>query len=253
MPRRRRNGRNNRSRNNGRNGENHRMTLRPFTAGSSGNDRTTIVGKGTMLFNFAMGSNLATIPLSLNSLGNDRFNQMQEIYQLFRFVRLRMRVVPYNLTGFSLGSGLAQLFVLCFVQGIPSSGPASVSAGMQLNNSITFNPERSIISELNLGRAALLADTPSKWYRTQPSATVEAWEEQQGTLYLVAGSNASASADYYIQFEYELELTSTVLTTMVPQLPPFSHASINYILEKVRSAYPLLSITPYGSNFTDKH
>jgi hypothetical protein len=218
--------------------------MTPNTAGPSGNTVVTFCGKATIPFSISTGTAIAAFQVNLAAFSNVRFNELMEMYQLFRFVEIKVRVMAYEPTGIN---DPTQFCVLAYAPG-QATTPTSYTDLIQLNDSICWNNTGASLAGkqfcLSVPRQILMRDSPSKWYRTQPSASLESWEENQGTFFLGLDANVTGNTSYLMQCAYRLQVCGSVTAGMIPA--PTLH--LDRFADAMRKAFPALSLLDINSN-----
>ncbi len=228
-------------RNNGRRRRNNRgrslnRNTNSLTALGSRTGPTITTQTGTGLITFAIDStfNHVNIPLSpsaLSTAGMTRLGEMMEGFQLFRFTELKMEILPQGV----LQSDV-DFYTLAYSPGIPDISGASATTNnvSQLADSINYTSSMTIPRVLTVPRSSLIADTPNKWYRTQPAAAIETWEEQQGQLTFCIDTQASSTLNFFIRCRYVIQFTSAIAPGNIPlTFPPVSDALVSFIQKRI--------------------
>jgi len=158
-----------------------------------------------------------------------RLVQACEMYQLYRFVSLRVTMFPLN--GATEGMG-----ALGYVGG-QVTAPTTLLQISEFKPSMLYcfgnQTQTGMVSPktLHVSRRVLLTEAPNKWWRTQASASLEAWEENQGTFYgFLPGTTQSQT--YHVS--YSVEFCSPVPAGVVPR-DLFSKEAKEEIIELIRS------------------
>ncbi len=226
MVRRRNNTRNTRNRR----GRRNQMNTVSISGVNVRNDRVVEHGSGLIELDVPMGSTSAAVPLSLSNLSTfiPRFAQLMEAYQFFRFRSLSFRIPPPHRVGSDQGC-----WTVGYIQGQPTTSATMTNfAVASYPAAIVGTSGLNTVSNLRIGPKILLADSQSKWYRSQPSAAVETWEEQQGVIAVVMNA-AADEIQFFMQVEYDLELASPIPPTQIPLVPGFSSSALDFVATEV--------------------
>ncbi len=212
-------------------------SMSPGTAGPTGTTMVTIRGKANLLFDFVAGQTISVTQLSLIGLANARFNELAEAYQMFRFTDISVCLIPYVPTGMPA----TNLVSFAYTPG-QATAPTSYLDAYQLNDSMVVNWTGAASAGkrfiLRVPRNVLITQNASKWYRTQPSASLESWEENQGTFFLNLQNAATGTFTIYTQMSYTLQLAGSVTSSMIPA--PIIH--FDNLAVAVRKAIPQLAL-----------
>lgn len=189
-------------------------------------------GSGLLNFSIANGSNSGNLDLNLQALsvGIPRFAQLMEAYQLFRFRRFVMKFPP------QIPQLASELWSAAYTQGDATIGGTITTASLLSCPASFFTSGVCTIPQLlRLGPEQLLTEGQSRWYRTQISAAVETWEEQQGTVFVALSVNATANRDIFAHVEYDLELCSQVAPPLIPSArePHLTPSYIDFMYSKI--------------------
>lgn len=235
MPRKNRNRGGNRR--NGSTSSNRRMANLSGNASGAVKDWDIERGCGLINFNFGVSDISNIIPLNLDALSTTipRFAEFMEAYQLFRFRKIQIRINPFIL-GASNGTANPDVtFAVAYSPGNPTIAvPQTTAATLSYSSSLLMNGHYSIPQILTLNRSVLLRDAQSKWYRTQPSAAVETWEENQGEiLFNVSLSNDTNTQNVFGHMFYELELAGQIAPSNIPMEPPITEHFVKFMSAKL--------------------
>jgi hypothetical protein len=202
-------------------------------AGTNPSSRTIVRENGTGLLIFGIANTQSSTALAVapQSFSTDipRFAELMEAYQLFRFTSMKLKILPQDFGAAFTGD----YWTLAYSQGEPTAtstlAPATIAV---FPCSVTMSNTMTVPQTLNVNRPQLITDGPNKWYRTQPNASVESWEEQQGELIWAVSGLVSTTQQLIVQLQYSIELTAPIAPTMIPK-PPLSSACLDFICTEV--------------------
>lgn len=154
---------------------------------------------------------LAISPLDSSAL---RLVSMSDTYDLYRFTRLRFRILPAR-TG---GSGFDGC--MSYVASYPLNSPANLNELCEEADSVYFWGQQTTHSTLNVSKAALSGGVPV-WYKTRTAIGIDSLAYQGA---LTVGDETGASATYTVFMDYVIEFKNPVplsLSAMkaLPRLP----------------------------------
>jgi len=177
-------------------------------AAASGKD--TIYGKS--LLSVTHSSGIGTVQINIANICPSR-SDISENWQMFRFRGISLKYIPRAQTtagigaiGYFGGQASAPTTVQQVATGLPS-----MCFGVSDNTNQA--PWQTTPSSVSVDTRELLSNNPNKWWRTQASASVEAWEENQGTFFSFSPTGAG-TIDY--ECAWVLEVAGPVSSAMIP-------------------------------------
>ncbi len=187
----------------------------------------------------ANSSNIFVLNLDSFSSSNPRFTELAEAFQFFRFVWMKVHVQPTGTTNTS------NIRSVGFLSGVPTvTTTATVQSVALLPCSTLISVHETITKSFVVPKSYLMPQGQGKWYRTQPNAALEAWEEQQG-IFIFARLITTNQDDFYLHVEYKLELCSQISPSAIPLEPAISMALINTIMKRINETNARLLTAPH--------
>jgi hypothetical protein len=122
-----------------------------------------------------------------------RLIAISDSFDLYRFTRLRFRLLP------SLVGGAGADGCLAFVPTNPSAYPASLNDLVEAEDSVYFWGQQTVPAQLNVSPATLKGGVPV-WYKTRAISSIPDLFEYQGAL--TVGDESGASRVYTIYMDY---------------------------------------------------
>ncbi len=187
------------------------------------------------------GKTLISLSVAVDSFSssNPRFTELAEAFQFFRFVWMRAHLQP---TGSTNASGVRSVG---FLSGVPTvTTAATVQSVALLPCSVLQHVSETVTKSFSVPRTYLIPQGQGKWYRTQPNAALEAWEEQQG-IFIFARLITTNQDDFYLHVEYKLELCSQISPSAIPLEPAISAALVNTIMKRINETNARLLTAPH--------
>lgn len=227
-----------------------RMTT--LAGNASGNIRESVIENGCGLFSFAIANpdTGGALALNLSTLSSNipRFAELMESYQFYRFKKIQIKMLPQSINADSAGT---VTLALSYSPGDPTGSSSQTTAStLSFPNSIFMNSKITMPQILSLNTSILLRDGQSKWYRTQPSAAVESWEENQGEFLFNLSAAATGTQTFYGHMFYVLELAAQVAPNNIPMEPPITDHFVSFISKRLEKLGHL-KIDKRGSNLSD--
>lgn len=145
-----------------------------------------------------------SLALQPSQTGWGRAVTMAEIFQLFRFTKLKIHFLGPNANVNDIAVGVAT--------GISDNPPASVSSVLQLEYCQINFGDQTTPSHLEVPRSFLIGQSSNKWWKTVSGAPPD-WDELQGVIY---GASTAGAATVNVFIEYEIEFCDFVNPAQTP-------------------------------------
>lgn len=130
-----------------------------------------------------------------------RLISISDAFDLYRFTKLRFRILPALLAGSGIDGCLS------FTPSYPSNAPTSLNDQCEIESSAYFWSQQTTHSTLTVSRQALQGGVPV-WYKTRAIASVPDLLEYQGSL--IVGDESGAARTYTIFIDYVIEFKTPV-------------------------------------------
>ncbi len=153
-----------------------------------------------------------TLTRSLSPALIPRLVSISDSFGLYRFTKLRVQILPSSATGST---------TVCYYNQTVDVPPASHGAASECDYSVVMNAQMSIPQGFTVSRRDLLK-TGAKWFKTKVSASVETWEEIQGSI-TAWGDDSTGSLR--LVYHYEVEFCDPLATGSTPQMVTANPAS----------------------------
>jgi len=130
---------------------------------------------------------------------------MAEIFQLFRFTKLKIHFLGPNSNVSDIAVGVATAVI--------DTVPTTVNLVLQLEYAKLNFGDQTTPTVLEVPRSYLVGQSQNKWYKTVSGAPPD-WDELQGVIF-AAGNAGTPGMSAWI--EYEIEFCDFVNPTQTPQ------------------------------------
>jgi len=211
-----------------------------LTASRKNKSVTRLTGRARFYATVANGNSSTSFVIQPSSFS--RLVSIQKAYEFYRFTKLRLRVPPFVRfeTTYPANSE-ASSGAIGYYPEVFTSSQTAIQAGNLLSLEASMPLCPSIVNEnssasggtgvlaapgytkdviLNVPKSVLLS-TPTKWWRTQATASSEDLFITQGTLVVAFDDTAGASTvQVPIDFQYEIEFSAQVDAIDINSPPP---------------------------------
>jgi hypothetical protein len=150
-----------------------------------------------------------------------RLIQISDAFNLYRFTHLRLELYPFaevQTEAASTPVNANSMAALCFFTQESDTAPTTVTQASECDYSIVLSSQNTVTKGFTVNRSDLM-HTGAKWFKTKGGASVEAWEEVQGSIVVVSdmtSGTVNVMVHYCVEFCDPLNVNSTPLVRPVP-------------------------------------
>ncbi len=151
----------------------------------------------------------------------NRIAAIGDLYQLYRYVSLKVTVFPTVIVnGASTPQQATQLHqCVAVLKDIADVAPDTVGRLTSVGRSIDTRSFFSTPLSMSLGSAFLQGESSLKWWKTKPGAATD-WEELQGIVYIgaqeITGSTTITGLTFYVRYDAVVEFCDPAAASMTP-------------------------------------